>query len=411
LPDEIDDQTSQEIGLETDPTILAQRRLPERTYGTRSFDLHRPGSRDHGKEAMIVRKVFDQDLDVEIEVQAGRWVLYRSPGGRVQVEILIVGEPGNIKELVIQRVPSPGHSGAIRTILSLSDADAIERLSDLFQHLDAIPMQREATVRIDDTLLRDLLSDQEALNALYREDRSAFRDLISTDASATDVIAVARRRAQVERFRRLLEEDEYFDEERDRLRGPERVWQTFFESNPWILGSSLAGQFLTSWSPDKLEQVVSGWNLTDEGRRADAVLRTSGRIRSIVLAEIKHHRTELLSAGRPYRNGVYAPSPELAGGVAQVQATAHQAAQQLRERIVSKAEDGSEIPGDYTYLFQPRSFLIIGHLSELTGEAGGDHTQKIRSFELFRRNMTSPEVLTFDEVLSRAEGLVGTSPS
>jgi hypothetical protein len=56
-----------------------------------------------------------------------------------------------------------------------------------------------------------------------------------------------------------------------------------------------------------------------------------------------------------------------------------------------------------TYLLRPRSFLILGDLSQLQGAGGGVHRARFSSFELYRRNLYEPEILTFDELLARAE--------
>ena len=53
--------------------------------------------------------------------------------------------------------------------------------------------------------------------------------------------------------------------------------------------------------------------------------------------------------------------------------------------------------------------LIIGGLHELKGEGGGDHRDKIRSFELYRRGLSGVEVVTYDEVLARAEWVVASA--
>jgi hypothetical protein len=63
--------------------------------------------------------------------------------------------------------------------------------------------------------------------------------------------------------------------------------------------------------------------------------------------------------------------------------------------------DGFET-GEHTYLVRPRSFLIVGSLAQLRSERGV-HVAKLRSFELYRRNLYEPEVVTFDELLARAE--------
>ncbi len=51
---------------------------------------------------------------------------------------------------------------------------------------------------------------------------------------------------------------------------------------------------------------------------------------------------------------------------------------------------------------QPRSYLVVGHLNQLTGP-GGVHPERHRSFEVYRQNLHRPEVVTFDELLARAE--------
>ncbi|MFE6859007.1 Shedu immune nuclease family protein [Nocardia sp. NPDC057668] len=257
----------------------------------------------------------------------------------------------------------------------------------------------------------DITVDLHSLTAAYNKNPELFRELIGNDEAADDVVAMARRRNQVARFKRLLEDDEYFAEEAKEVpkESPEAVWQRFFEENPWIFGVSLSGQLLTKWSDEKLEQVVVGSSISGVGKRADALMRTSGRIKSMVFAEIKTHRTPLLK-DKPYRSGCWAPSAELSGAVAQVQGTIHRTVDKIGRRLQQQASDGSDIPGDYTYLLRPRSYLIAGNLNGLHGEAGGVHEDKFKSFELFRRHLTEPEVLTFDELLARAEWIVESTP-
>lgn len=127
----------------------------------------------------------------------------------------------------------------------------------------------------------------------------------------------------------------------------------------------------------------------------------------MVFAEIKHHRTDLLKRTE-YRPGVWPMSKDLAGGISQAQATVHQAVAEIGERITSLDRDGFET-ADATYLLRPRSFLVIGRLSEFVNDSGTHHPSKIRSFELARRHLQEPEVITFDELLARAEWIVENS--
>ncbi|HVA86810.1 MAG TPA: Shedu immune nuclease family protein [Candidatus Saccharimonadales bacterium] len=382
----------------------AEGRRADRTYVSKSFSL--AGS--PGVPARFVYKVFDpeSETDLDVGVDGAEWLVHASPQGRVQVKLLIAREAGHVSDLWVQRlkysargVPRAEH------VLGLHVDDA-RRLVELLRNLDHVPVEGEESIRFDDALLNDVLSSRESVARLYATDPDLFRRLISDDAAQRDVIALKRRRAEVERFRTLMSDADAFDAAVQDAPGrkPEAVWQRFFEDNPWILGAGLGAQLYTSWSPDRLEQVVGGPSIAREGKRADAIMRTSGVVRWMTFAEFKTHRTDLL-AGR-YRSGVFPPSDELVAGIAQSQATVRRALEDIGEALRERADDGSEIPNEVTFLMRPRSYLIIGKLDEFLGEEGGPHVPKIRSFELFRRSLVEPEVVTFDELLARAEWLV-----
>lgn len=312
----------------------------------------------------------------------------------------------------IERIQHYASGKAIaKTMVHLQDDDA-RRLVELLRNLEHFPVEGQPTTRIDDALLTDLLSrpDQIAPDQvvrLYQTNPALFRNVISSDVAADDVIALAKRREQVVRFKTLLNDDAAFDaavrETPDN--SEERVWQDFFEENPWILGTGLSGQLFTSWDDDKLQQVVAGSSIAGAGKRADALLRTSGVIRFLTFAEFKTHRTPLLR-NTDYRPEVWAPHPEVVAGVAQAQTTVELALRQIGSAIQGRAEDDSDIAGEVTFLTRPRSYLIVGHLGQLVGEGGGPNRAKVRSLELYRRSLREPEIITFDELLARAEWVV-----
>ena len=399
------------LGVEPDETTWMQGRKIDHTYASRSFDLKRSGSEDDGAPARFVYKVFDDDGHEasEVEFDGTAWPISASPAGRRQVKLLVARQADHIKDLWIQQFKTTKSNGVeAGNVFHLSGRDA-QALCQLFKNLEYLPIEGESTTRIDDDVMRKILADPATL-ATYDVEPDVLRTIVEQDASATDIIAVAGRRAAVVRFRKLLDDPDYFESERQRLgvRGEEAVWQKLFEEHPWILGVGLSNQLLTSWNSEKLEQVVSGYSVNAIGKRTDALLRTGGLVRSMVFAEIKTANTELLENGS-YRSGVWAPSRELAGGVSQAQVTVNAAMTDIGTRLASKGEDGAEIPNDWTYLYQPRSFLIIGSLEEFLGPGGGHHVDKYRSFELYRRNVLAPEIVTFDELLARAEWIVDFS--
>jgi hypothetical protein len=396
-------------GEDARETTFAQGRSPEYTYVSRSFSIDRPASSDFGQPARFVQKVFDSDVESRVELEGNEWVIYESPGGRVQVKLLLTREAGHVKELWLQKVPANGAGGNVKVLLNLK-SDSVQRLIDTLKAIDQLPIVGGATQRIDDSIIRQVFDDPDALGNAYRRNTDRFRDLITSDKSASDVIALAHRREQVAQFHRYLEDDAYFEVAVEMVadKKAETVWQRFFEANAWILGMSLSGQLLTSWDDEKLEQVVAGRSVASVGKRADALLQTSGRIRSMVFAEFKTHKTPLL--GTDYRTGCWAPSTHLSGGVAQAQGTVHRAALTIGERLAKVDDEGAERLGEWAYLLRPKSYLLIGQLGEFVGDAGGHHIDKVRSFELYRRHLSEPEVITFDELLARADWLVaGTS--
>ncbi len=384
----------------------ARGRLPDRTYLHATFELDLRASQDYGQPARYVVKVFDEPAghtapgDTSGGLEWTEEVVQTTPGGRKQIKIQVAREAGQVRELLIQRVPTSGDATKLENLLSL-DREGAARLIDLVRNLRYVPVEGgERTVRLDDQTVRDFFADPEAMERLYGRDPERFRELIRNDASAEDVVALAHRKKVVQRFRELVDDPVAFDEARAECGGKrEAVWQRFLEDNPWILGISLAGQLLTSWDNAKLEQVVAGFSIAGPGKRTDALLRTSGHIRSLVFAEIKHHETSLL--GVEYRPGCWAPSTDLSGGVTQVQQTVFMAARQLGDRLAETDEEGAET-GETTSLVRPRSYLIVGHLDQLRG-ASGVHRLKHQSFELYRRNLYEPEIITFDELLARAE--------
>lgn len=378
----------------------ANARMPDRLYLSKVFTLQFQTSRDFGQPARYVTRVFDIPESEAEEDDGWEWeemTIHQSPAGRVQVKAMVAREAGVVRQLKIEKVTA----SALDPLVTL-DRDRAQGFIDFIKALEFIPIDDDAErVHLDEQLLRNLITDPEAVASLYSRHSDRIRDLIRDDADARDLAALAHRRAVVRTFRSWLEDDDVFDQASQEAHGPERAWQCLFEENPWILGVGLGGHLLTAWDQSKLEQVVAGHNIRAAGKRIDAFLRTQGTISGVVLAEIKHHR-QLLLASTEYRPGCWAPSKELAGGIVQAQQTAYRAANDLTEYIADRAPDGSDLSTG-AFVIRPRSYLVVGRLDKMVGDGGGVHRDKFRSFELHRRNLYEPQVITFDELLARAE--------
>jgi hypothetical protein len=228
---------------------------------------------------------------------------------------------------------------------------------------------------------------------------------------AEDITEVNRRKLALDDFEKLLTDDVYFNARQTKLKPNARgedVWQDFVEDNTWILGYGLTYVLNAPLEGLKLEQVVKGYDIAASGKRVDALLKSRGVVSTLSFGEIKTHRTPLLKqVTEAYRPEAWQVSDEMTGAIAQQQRSVQKAIYSLRERLEPK--DGSgERTGEKLYLYRPRSFLLIGSLSEFQGKSDINE-DKFSSFELFRRNISSPEILTFDELFERAKHIVAVS--
>lgn len=286
--------------------------------------------------------------------------------------------------------------------------DEIGRLIEFIDQIRAIDLGDGRPRQLPDAELRRLALNSAQASALLEENQDLFAELVRSSVTSQDVVAVAYRKRQLDIFRKLLADPDYFDAACRKHGAPERVWQRFFEHNTWIFGYGLSLIYVTALDDKKLEQIVSGFDVAGPGKRTDALLKTRGALSSLCFAEIKTHQTPLLGE-KPYRVGCWSPSKELAGGVAQVQGTVAEACHRIQTRLFPADADGSPT-GEELFAFQPRSFLIIGSLGQFFS-TGGANLGKLRSFELLRRNTINPEVITFDELYERARFIVEAGES
>lgn len=377
-------------------------RLEHRTYLSRSFENY--AGRDRGKPSRYVCKVFEntntpeQGLTRQETVEVTDFPSSMEYGRR-QLKVQVVREPGVVREIRIQARKKDPNDPKLDDLVILN-REGSNKLIDLIRNLDSIPVTGNTTSRVDDDVLTRILSDQSELQRLYEQNPGAIQALVETETSAAEIKELKNRRDVVDTMQSWLDDDEAFAEAKDEAGGAEKAWQNLLEANPWVLGVGLGGRLYTTWDEGKLEQTVRGANLQTSGKRADAFLVSNGLLRSVALAEIKHPDTPLLSQTQ-YRSDVYAISHEFSGAIAQAQETVRAAKESLAGWISERDAEGGNT-GDGAYLVEPRSFLVIGSMSDLFSAEGNRIDAKFRSFESFRSNLKSPEVLTFDELVERA---------
>jgi hypothetical protein len=232
-----------------------------------------------------------------------------------------------------------------------------------------------------------------------------IRELAESEYKESDLVAVKYRQGQLDVFDKLLHDASYFDSKQAewQKRGPEAVWQHFFETNQWIFGYGLRYVFMTGLDDRKLEQVTTGHQFDQPGKRVDGLMKTRGALSTLCLVEIKTHKTLLLCEDA-YRRGCWQASPELMGSIAQTQQSVARLLMREKRKVEISGSDGNPT-GEVLWFHAPKSFVVIGNLSEFKTDSGVNEG-KFSSFELFRDGMRYPEIITFDELFARARYIV-----
>lgn len=280
---------------------------------------------------------------------------------------------------------------ALSTEDTLRLYEELQALFKIFEETGILPGKKTMLVGVDAEYLRVPPQRKQVIQQLLDQEYSeeVWGQLVETQPDLATKLSLARlhqeRAEALARFRGSLKEQQ-----------PESYWQRFFEANTWIFGYGLRYQFLHTV---QAQPHYGGTAYTGSGgEKGDYLAATSGDTRFTVLVEIKKPDTQLLQT-EEYRNGVFAPSKELAGAVAQLQVNCRK--WEESSRLEQNAEP---LHDENIFTVSPRGILVIG-CTELSAR---DHRI---SFELFRRNLTNPEVITFDELYNRARYIVEhTSP-
>ncbi len=287
---------------------------------------------------------------------------------------------GDIRKLNLGREQVRNLSSGLTTLIEYAEKHGVEPgLADL------VIARRGNIVEVG--------SDRKAIiEQLIQNDYSAefwdnLRELRpDITAQLADAELLRRRKGAVDVFERELRNKTW----------DEAGWEKFFQANQWIFGLGLRFQFLS------VLQNQANYGGADFSRRGEQkgefLMHTQGDERFTVLVEIKRPETRFFQDGF-YRNGVPKINPEFMNAISQVQVNTH-----TWEMEGSKREADAEWLSDANIrTIAPRSVLVCGNTGELTDRA------RRKAFELFRCRLSSPEIVTFDELLARAQFIVRES--
>jgi hypothetical protein len=327
----------------------------------------------------------------------------QNPSGRMEIKASVYEDGRGITGLTLQRFNRDKPHEDFHFALRPSE---ITQLLQFIAGIRTVELPSASGRHVSDIEMQEIVLNKGQLIQKLKEKPDVLLEALESEELSKDLISVGYRRAQLKIFHNLLDDEEYFIQlTQEKNKTGEALWQDFFEQNRWIFGYGLSYQFLSNLDNKKLEQYVSGNTVGTLGKRTDGLMKTRGKLNSLCFVEIKTHKTSLLEdSNAPYRSGVWKPSNELSGGVAQIQVTVDETIRQLGFKLEPTHNNGNPT-GETLFNIEPQSFLIIGNLDEFI-TPDGTNEQKLRSFELFRRNTNSPKIFTFDELYHRAKFIV-----
>lgn len=231
-----------------------------------------------------------------------------------------------------------------------------------------------------------------------------LKQILDSDSiTSRDIVSTGYRKAQLEIFRKLLEEDYIEGYKRDVLQKPniqdEKAWQEFFYYNQWIFGYGLDYKF-----KNILQREFHASNANIAGKNAVISDFLLGDKRYTAFVEIKLPTTALFKKSQN-RSGSWKLSSGLIDAYSQI--LEHKASGEIKLEGGNDMYDGNgSLISQYAY--DAKVFLIIGCLNEIEQEVTSDLEKKIKlkTFELFRRDSRNVEIITYDELYERAKFIV-----
>lgn len=173
-------------------------------------------------------------------------------------------------------------------------------------------------------------------------------------------------------------------EERFAERTTELQWQKLFETNPFILDMAFNVPVLLVQG----QAHVGGKILDGSGEKIVDFLFANKLTDSMAVLEIKTPTAELIG-NREYRAGVYGPSGELVGAVAQVLDQIDKVRSNIYQIQATHRQQRLEAYGI-------KGMILAGMMPEGTRK---------RAFELYRGSLSGVTIITFDELLTKLKSL------
>lgn len=356
------------------------------------------------RDIRIVSRIIDSKESYSFVKIKDELVIRVTDGERQELKANIIEDTRGVFVLTFQKFTKK--SGNPHKMSFSFVGEEILKVKKFLLSLKDLPIESKEKRQVSDLELSEVILTQSQKRNIIIENQDLFFDVMKSDITKSDIVALGYRKKQLELFDKLLNDEKYFIEYKNQINADkdESVWQKFFERNTWIFGYGLNFIFTTNIDGKKLEQVVKGYDFNSSGKRTDALMKTRGIISALCFVEIKKHNTPLIYNNKSYRSDCWRISDELSGSIAQLQKTVQKSIKTLQTKIEVHDNVGNPT-GEELFLYNPKSYVVVGSLNEFKTTKGVNE-EKYSSFEIFRNSLKQPEVITFDELYERAKYIV-----
>lgn len=274
-------------------------------------------------------------------------------------------------------------------------SDEFERLQTFLQQIEFINLSNLQNFHIEDVsnsdgpkTIVDAMDHQvvKQIQSMTAEQRNSVMENIHGTLTKNDINTLLGRKQGLKQYEDQIEIGLWGEVD----------WQDYFERESWVFGYGLDYRIMRQFS----REAVVGAGGTDNRNKptVDFLMRFTDYT---VLVEIKKPDTKIFKPTRGGRAGTWEFSAEFVGAVSQIL--------EQKAEWLSFAQTGEHFDKSGDNILRTRtrnvkSILVIGTHSEFINATNQREGNIMRdTFELFRRENRTIEIVTFDELLERAQ--------
>lgn len=365
-----------------------------KTYITKIFKFNA----ENTERLRNVKMVYEGNDSVQLgEIEGSMCLRVTGEKRKIQITALVTQDDKSVRRLTLQTFQSRSgdwlqstdkHEFTFRS-------GEFDRLLKFLAQINFLDTSNEDRFQIEDISTRAgpktiidspdrIIIDQ--LKSMTSQQRDSFLQNAHQSLTKEDINVLLGRKQGLREYQNQMRDKQW----------DESSWQDFFERENWVFGYGLDYRIMRSFSR---EATVGAGGTDNQNKPVIDYLMNFTHY--TVLVEIKRPNTPIFKARKGGRAGTWDFSAEFISAISQII--------EQKAEWLSFAQDGQHYNKEGTEVLKARtknakSILVIGSSEEFKASENPRDANIMRdTFELFRLENRTIEIITFDELLERAE--------